>query len=212
MEADFWQARWRENRIGFHESKPNPLLLKHLDRLGLAPGARLFLPLCGKTLDIGWLLANGYRVAGAELSRIAIDQLFAELGVVPQESPAGALTRCSAPGLDIYVGDIFALDADTLGPVDAVYDRAALVALPQEMRVRYAPHLAALTGHAPQLLLCFEYDQSLVPGPPFSVDEAHVRALYEPAFRVSRLDSVPLAGGLKGKFDATEHVFLLGRA
>lgn len=211
MEPDFWRARWVNNQIGFHEGKPNAFLTEHFDRLTLEPGARVFVPLCGKTRDIFWLLSRGFKVAGAELSPLAVEQLFAELGIEPVITPLGALTRYSGPAIDIYQGDIFALDQETLGPVDAVYDRAALVALPEPMRRRYAPHLAEITGSAPQLLLCFTYDQSLVDGPPFSVSPEETHALYQDRYKVTRLASTPLVGGLKGKYDAMEHAWLLHR-
>ncbi|MGR7996334.1 thiopurine S-methyltransferase [Xanthobacter sp. ZOL 2024] len=211
MEPDFWRTRWLNNQIGFHEGTPNAFLTEHFDRLTLAPGARVFVPLCGKTRDIAWLLARGFQVVGAELSPIAVEQLFDELGVPPVVTASGPLTRYSGPAIDIYQGDIFDLDQATLGPVDAVYDRAALVALPEAMRRRYAGHLAEITGSAPQLLLCFTYDQSLVPGPPFSVSPEETHTLYADSYKVSLLASTPLAGGLKGKYDALEHAWLLRR-
>lgn len=211
MEPGFWQARWQAKQIGFHEGKPNAYLVKHLDRLGLAEGARVFLPLCGKTRDIAFLLAQGFSVAGAELSRIAVEELFTELEVAPTITGAGDLARFSAPGIDIFQGDIFALSAGLLGPVDAVYDRAALVALPPAMRARYAAHLTALTAAAPQLVVSFDYDQSLVDGPPFSVPAAEVHAHYDDAYRVTRLESLSRADALKGQWEATEEVHLLER-
>ncbi len=209
MDAEFWLQRWQENDIFFHGREANPLLIAHFDALSLAGGSRLFLPLCGKTLDIHWLLARGYRVAGAELSAIAIDQLFAELGVAPKITALGALLRYSAEGIDMFVGDIFDLSREFLGPVDAVYDRAALVALPEPMRDRYAAHLTAITDRAPQLLITFDYDQSLQHGPPFSVGAAEVDRLYRASYALTMLARVVVAGGLRGKCPADETVWLL---
>ena len=209
MDPDFWHARWTANQIGFHEGKPNAHLEAHLGRLGLAAGARLFLPLCGKTRDIAWLLSRGLRVAGAELSPLAVAQLFDDLGVAPEISAAGSLEHHRAGGLDVFVGDIFALSADLLGPVDAVYDRAALVALPAPMRARYAAHMADITACAPQLLVCFAYDQAQAEGPPFSVAAEDVRALYGAAFLPTLLESRPVPGGLRGKVPAEEQAWLL---
>ena len=169
MDEQFWHRRWELNEIGFHEGKANALLVAHLEALSLAHGGRVFLPLCGKTIDIHFLLSRGYRIAGAELSRVAVEQLFAELGVAPEITAVGPMTRYSAPSIDIFIGDIFHLSAEMLGPVDAVYDRAALVALPAPMRDRYAAHLMKITGTAPQLLIAFDYDQSVMAGPPFAV-------------------------------------------
>lgn len=209
MNRDFWLEKWNRDEIGFHKDVEHPALVAHLDSLSLAPGARIFLPLCGKTRDIGWLLSQGYRVAGAELSERAIEQLFEGLGVAPTRETRGKLILFSAPGIDIFVGDIFDLGPIDLGPVDAIYDRAALVALPPEMRHRYAEHLMGLTGGAPQLLISFDYDQTAMDGPPFSVDEVQVRRFYASTYDTTLLASEPVEGGLKGRCEALETVWLL---
>ncbi|MAT33697.1 MAG: thiopurine S-methyltransferase [Ponticaulis sp.] len=211
MEHEFWHERWGNNQIAFHEADGNELLKRHFHALDLEEGARLFLPLCGKTRDIHWLLGQGYEVAGAELSELAIQQLFRELGIKPEVNEVGELTRYSAPRIDIFVGDIFKLTADQLGEIDAVYDRAALVALPQDMRTRYGAHLPELTDHADQLLITFDYDQSMMDGPPFAVPEEEVRRLYENAFALECLETSDVEGGLKKKAPATESVWLLTR-
>jgi thiopurine S-methyltransferase len=209
MDPSFWHQRWEKNEIAFHEGKANPLLVKHFNELSLAKGRRIFVPLCGKTLDIAWLLSNGYRVAGAELSQRAIEQLFMELGVAPEISAVGAGEQWSANNLDIFVGDIFALSKKILGPVDAIYDRAALVAFPEDMRIRYTAHLTEIAGKAPQLLICYDYDQSLMEGPPFSVSNEEVHRHYAVKYGVTLIASTNVSGGLKGKCPAKEHVWLL---
>ena len=120
------------------------------------------------------------RSAASSLSPLAVAQLFDELGLAPEVAPAGPLTRFAAPGIEVFAGDIFELTPEKLGPVAAVYDRAALIALPPALRPRYADHLAALAPGAPQLLITLEYDQSLMDGPPFSVGAEEVRRLYAP--------------------------------
>lgn len=209
MDADFWHERWRDNRINFHEGKANALLVTHFDALTLADGARIFLPLCGKTRDIAWLLSKGCRVAGAELSRTAIDQLFDELGLQPEITDLGDLIHYMASDIDIFVGDIFQLTGPVLGPVDAIVDRAALVALPEEMRANYASHLTQISSRARQLLITFEYDQAQMDGPPFSVTDDDVRRLYAERYDLVHLTRVEVPGGLKGKVSATESAWLL---
>jgi thiopurine S-methyltransferase len=209
MDPSFWHQRWEKNEIPFHEGKPNPLLVKHFNELSFAKGSRIFVPLCGKTLDISWLLSNGYHVAGAELSQIAIEQLFMELGVQPEISAAGELEQWSVDNLDIFVGDIFALSRKMLGPVDGIYDRAALVAFPEDMRKRYTAHLIEIAGKAPQLLICYDYDQRLMDGPPFSVSDEEVKRHYTANYAVTLVASAEVSGGLKGKCPAKENVWLL---
>ncbi|WP_447599462.1 thiopurine S-methyltransferase [Nitrospira sp. Nam80] len=209
MDAGFWHERWETNDIAFHKKEANPLLVRCFAALSLSKGSRVFVPLCGKTLDIHWLLSEGFRVAGAELSKVAIEQLFTELGVEPKVSRDGEVDHYSAANIDVFVGDIFQLSSDVLGPVDAVYDRAALVALPEEVRKRYTAHLTALTSDAPQLLITYEYDQSLMEGPPFSINNEEVNRHYRESYEVSMILSADVPGGLKGKCAAKENVWLL---
>jgi thiopurine S-methyltransferase len=209
MDPSFWHERWQSHNTPWHQSEVHPFLAAHID--GLArPGARIFVPLCGKTLDIRWLLGQGYRVAGAELSELAIKELFAELGVEPRISQAGPLLVYQADRIDIFVGDIFALTAEALGPVDAVYDRAAIVALPPAVRERYTAHLSAITARAPQLLISFDYDQAVMDGPPFSVSAAEIREHYAPRFAIEARQTRDVPGGLRGgQTPATETLYVL---
>ena len=209
MEASFWHQKWEKGDIGFHRSEANAFLIEHFEKLNLAKGARVFLPLCGKTRDFAWLLACGYRVVGAELSELAINELFNDLGVEPKISRVGELTRYCTKDIDIFVGDIFDVSAKVLGLVDAVYDRAALVAMPENVRHQYTSHLMKITDVAPQLLICYEYNQQLIDGPPFSVSEAEVKHHYASAYQLNCVESKEVAGGLKGKVASIETVWLL---
>ena len=204
MNPEFWQEKWQKREIAFHQAAANPLLVRWFNQLALAPGARVFLPLCGKSLDIHWLLAQGYSVVGAELSEMAVQELFAELGLTPDISGAGNLQLYRAEQLQVFVGDIFQLPQHTLGPVAAIYDRAALVALPEEMRQRYAQHLITISQGAPQLVICFEYDQAQLAGPPFSVDSAEMHKLYSKVYSLNCLEIREVPGGLKRKCQASE--------
>lgn len=211
MDHTFWHEKWDKQQIGFHQSGGNPLLVKHFAALGLARGTRVFVPLCGKTRDVAWLLSQGYRVVGAELSERAVQDLFAEMDVKPDVTQLGGLRRYSAENIDILVGDIFEVDDITLGKVDAIFDRAALVALPAGVREQYTQHLIEVSGNAPQLLITFVYDQSQMNGPPFSVPKAEVRAHYGASFAITALETQDVAGGFKGAIPATETIWLLQR-
>jgi thiopurine S-methyltransferase len=209
MDPNFWHKRWEKNEIGFHQSAVNVLLSDHFSGLSLPQTSRVFVPLCGKTRDIAWLLSQGHRVVGVELSKLAVEELFVDLGVAPKISVQGDLLRYSAPGLEIFVGDIFELSGDLLGRVDAIYDRAALVAFPTEMRGRYGAHVAAITQLAPQFLICFEYDQAVMNGPPFSIDRQKVHDVYGAHYQIEPITNRDVAGGLKGKCPAQETVWHL---
>lgn len=214
MDASFWHDRWANHQLGFHEGETNSLLIQHFQALGLTAGNRVFVPFCGKTRDIAWLLAQGVRVSGAELSELAVSQLFDELGVEPDISNHGSLrhyrsTDIGDADLDIFVGDFFDLDCSSLGPVDSVYDRAALVALPHDMRRRYCRHLTEITTKASQLLITFEYDQQLMEGPPFSISAEEVQEHYSDRYDAKCLQRIEVPGGLKGVCPANECAWLI---
>lgn len=209
MNASFWHQKWEQGDIAFHESEVNTLLIKHCKKLNLSKGSRVFLPLCGKTRDIAWMLACGYQVVGAELSKLAINKLFEDLGVAPEISVLGELALYRAKNIDIFVGNIFDVFAESLGLVDAVYDRAALVAIPANMRDQYTSHLMNITDAAPQLLITYEYNQQSMDGPPFSINEEELKHHYAGAYQVKPVESKEVAGGLKGKVTSNETVWLL---
>ncbi|RZA14793.1 MAG: thiopurine S-methyltransferase [Lysobacteraceae bacterium] len=193
MHPDFWHQRWADNQIGFHQDAPTPLLLKHWPSLGIAPGTRVFVPLAGKSLDMAWLAAQGHRVLGVELSRLAIEQFFDEHGLAPEIKATKYGTHYSADAIELVCGDAFALDADVLRDCGAVFDRAALIALPPELRLRYARELhAALPVGCRGLLVTLEYPQHERAGPPFSVAEDEVQALYGRDWAIERLERRPI--------------------
>lgn len=189
MEPEFWQQRWREGRTGFHQDKPTPLLLEHWPSLGVQPGSRVFVPLAGKSLDMAWLASHGYRVLGVELSALAVEQFFAGLALEPAQRTSRYGTHFEAGGIEIILGDAFGLDADLLGGCDAVYDRAALIALPPELRARYVGELyARLPRGCHGLLITLEYPQDEKQGPPFSVPETEVLERYGRDWQVEVLE------------------------
>ncbi len=189
MDAEHWHARWREGRIGFHEGRANPRLQEHWPRLGLAPDCAVLVPLCGKAHDLSWLAARGHSVLGVELSAIAIVDFFREQQLAAQQETLGAFTLWRAGRITILCGDFFALDRALAkevagGPLAGWWDRAAMIALPPELRGRYVAQIATLTAPGARgLLVGFEYPPEEKQGPPFTVEEAEIRARYcAPAF------------------------------
>lgn len=211
MEASFWHEKWELNHIGFHVDKPNPLLINHIDKLKLSDNARLFLPLCGKTLDIPYLLDLGFQVVGIELSEVAIQALFEGLNLTPKISKVESFKLYKAKNIEIYIGDFFDLNRNILGNIDATYDRAALIALPLETRQRYSKHLTEITPRIPQLIISLEYDQSILKGPPFSVNTTELKQHYAKQYSMECVESNYSDDGLKGKYPATESVWILNQ-
>ena len=207
VDREFWLQKWQNNETHFHEPEANPLLTGNFHHLNLQVEQTVFVPLCGKTLDISWLIAQGLNVVGAELSQMAVEQLFEQLGAEPEVSHEKDFIRYETHGVTIFCGDIFHLTTALIGNVDAVYDRAALVALPFEMRSRYTKHLRAISSTAPQLLITFDYDQATLNGPPFSVPDSEVEQHYISSYSVEPVYAHSIS--LKGKVPAKETVWLL---
>ena len=193
MDPDFWQERWRTRQIGFHQSSPHPFLERWWPSIGPPAGARVYVPLCGKSLDMVWLAVRGHAVVGTELSEIAVQEFFGEQQVPVDVQPRGPFRRHATGVFEILQGDAFELTPELLGTVHAAYDRAALVALPPELRARYARQFAALMPPGSRTLLVgFEYDQKRRAGPPFSVERDEIEQLYGDAFDVRELERIDI--------------------
>lgn len=199
MQAEFWQQRWARNEIGFHAKQVNDYLQRFWQALQFtdagADGSQILVPLCGKSLDMAWLAAQGHKVLGVELAETAAQAFFAEQQLTPGIRQEGAFTVYSAGPVEIYCGDFFALTAEQVSACVGFYDRAALIALPPEMRERYAAHLLSiLPAGAQGLLVTLEYDQAQMDGPPFAVNPEEVKALYSAGWQLERLEVADVMG------------------
>jgi len=176
MEPAFWHRKWADNQIGFHQAEASPYLQRYWPALGLAVGSRVLVPLCGKSLDLAWLAGQGHRVLGVELSRRAVEDFFLEHGLAAQVSQHGAFEVWRSGDVELWCGDVFALQAEDVVDCAGLYDRAALIALPAPMRERYKVMLTTLMPVGGKgMLVTLDYDQALLAGPPFSVGDAEVR-------------------------------------
>lgn len=179
MQPAFWHNRWENDLIGFHQQQVNPYLQQHWPALGIASGARVLVPLCGKSLDMAWLAAQGHDVLGVELSERAVKDFFSEHEREPQVSQQGAFTVYRSEGIELWCGDFFALTAGDVRGCTGLYDRAAIIALPPAMRERYVAHLQQLLpSPCKGLLITLDYDQAVTDGPPFAVPDEEVERLF----------------------------------
>lgn len=175
MEPAFWHRKWADNQIGFHQAQANPYLQRYWPGLGLPAGSRVLVPLCGKSLDLAWLAGQGYRVRGIELSRRAVEDFFQEQGLEAQVTQQGPFEVWRSGEVELWCGDVFALQAEDVADCVGLYDRAALIALPAPMRARYMALLSRLLPGGSGLLVTLDYQQELLAGPPFAVADEEVR-------------------------------------
>jgi len=215
MKKEFWLERWERAEIGFHQDEVNPYLLRYWSELHASYGGEVFVPLCGKSLDMVWLRAQGHAVLGVELSAIAVRDFFTEQGKSPTHATRGKFEQCEAEGIRILCGDFFDLRKEDMTQVRAVYDRASLVALPPEMRERYARHLVEILPAGSQVLLVtFDYPQQEMPGPPFAVSVEEVCALYANYAEIRLLEQADILDReprfkARGVTRMQENIFLL---
>ncbi|POF92594.1 thiopurine S-methyltransferase [Pseudomonas putida] len=190
MEPVFWQQRWADNQIGFHQAQVNPYLQTYWPQLQLAPGSRVLVPLCGKSLDLAWLAGQGHCVLGVELSRRAVEDFFREHGLEAEVRQQGAFEVWCSGDVQLWCGDFFALRAEDVADCVGLYDRAAVIALPVQMRARYMQLLSGLLPTSCRgLVVTLEYDQSLLAGPPFSVRDEELRQGFA-GWQVEQLEAV----------------------
>jgi thiopurine S-methyltransferase len=188
MEDEFWLELWRRQQTGFHQRNVNAPLQEFWPRLGLAAGDPVFVPLCGKSGDMIWLREQGHPVVGVELSPLAVAAFFSENGLEPEVHRKGSFEVSESGGIRILCGNFFDLTAEELAGVKAVYDRAALIALPPDMRERYVARMAEILPPGTRMLLeTLDYPQEEMQGPPFSVPPEEVERLYGPRGEVRAL-------------------------
>ena len=182
---ELWQQSWRDHNTDFHQSTVNAHLTRFWPCLGLLPSDRIFVPLCGKSLDLLWLAEQGHAVIGVELSPLAAQAFFSENGLAASRRKIGEFTLWESGRIAILCGDFFALRAADLGDIAAVFDRASLTALPDEIRGAYLAHLRKIVPPACKVLLLTteEPDEGETDGQPFAVAE-EIASLYTLAFDI----------------------------
>lgn len=184
----FWHSRWEAGQTGWHEPEGNAALRKYWP--SLSRGSRVLVPLCGKSFDLLWLAEQGCSVTGVELSEIAAHAFFNEAGLAFETEYKNGFNwfRCREANIDIACGNYFTFVDQ---PFDALFDRAALVALPAKKRTEYVLQTKnLLKPDASQLLLTIEFDQSVVEGPPFSVMPDEVKSHWPGLERVHEQDDI----------------------
>ena len=183
-----WLARWQDNKIGWHVDVVNQSLVDYLELLELEPGDNVFVPLCGKSIDLIYLSEMGYSVIGVELSPVGVVQFFVDNNLQYVVSEVDGFSLYQSERIKIYCGDYFNLNAGHLLSVSAVFDRASLIALELDLREKYTVHLAAIIPFdARILLLTLIYPQHQMSGPPFSVSDLEVESLFSSAFKYRQL-------------------------
>ncbi len=215
LDKQYWHQRWQSDEIGFNQPQPNILMQRYFPELELNTGARVFVPLCGKSVDMIWLAGQGYKVIGVELSQPACQDFFYENKIHHKVIERDGFVKYESNEITLFAGDFFKFDTTLLGECNAVYDRAALIALPDQLRQRYAAHLSKLLAPSTKILLITSsYDQNEMQGPPFSVNQDEVKSLFKNACKIKQVygkevKEIPQHLKDKGLTRAIEQVYTL---
>jgi thiopurine S-methyltransferase len=188
VQPDFWLNRWRTAQIGFHQAAVDRHLKAYWPLLNLPVRSNVFVPLCGKSLDMLWLQASGHAVTGVELSALALESFVMEHGIPARRRVLKGFDVYEADGFRLFCGDYFKLTSALLGSVSAVYDRAALISWIPAARESYVKHLISLTSPGTQMLLIVvEFPQEQMSGPPFPVSRDDIENLYAHHYSIEEL-------------------------
>lgn len=194
MEKNFWLKRWQDNQIGFHQSSYHPML-KQFGKF-FKPG-NVLVPLCGKSLDMLYLASLNHKVIGVELSPIACRDFFKENGISYLETKLQDFILFESEYVTLWCGDFFNLPEDVWANTTGLYDRAALVALPKDIREKYAAEIVKRSKNIETLLISFEYPEDAIEGPPFSVPEDEIKSIFRP-LNVHKLLTRPVEKSSQG--------------
>ena len=201
----FWTELWEQGLTTFHKEVVNPDLIRYWPELNLAAHATVLVPLCGKSLDMLWLAQQGFQVIGIELSEQAVHQFASEHHLSFHKKINGSFIHYFNDQFSIWVADVFKLPPAFISPVDAIYDRAALIALPAKLRSAYVNVcLNWLKPGGEILLKTMRYNQDEMQGPPYSVTDEEVRVLYK------NCDVVRCLSSSSNTRDSTDPLFARG--
>ena len=215
MKKEFWHQRWALDEIGFHRKDLNPFLLEHWPELNASENDSVFVPLCGKSVDLLWLSQRCKKVLGIELSQKAVEDFFSSNDMTPQITKSEHFSLYQAANIHILCGDLFKLEQADIADCTLIYDRASLVAFPPDMRTLYAKKLDQLFNFPhKRLLITFDYDQQLMNGPPFAVSPNEVNELLAEDYHIKRLESASVIEQNKrfkekGLSSLFEHIFVI---
>lgn len=190
MENTDWLKAWIDNNIRFHNEEYNTNLVKYWDDFTGGEKGTVFVPLCGKTLDMKYFNENGHNVYGVELSRIAVESFFNENKITYKKD--GHLFYSN--DIFLYNEDLFELNKSHFRDVKFIYDRASIIALPHDIRLKYVSWLKSTFPNTPMFVQTIDFNNKEL-GPPFSIDESMINEYYGKEYNVNSVSTVEFENG-----------------
>ncbi|XP_071963090.1 thiopurine S-methyltransferase-like isoform X2 [Antedon mediterranea] len=165
LSTEYWMSSWKAGDIVFHNDFIYPMLQKHAEKLfDNQSNCRVFVPLCGKSLDMKWFADLGHSVVGVDVSEVGILSFFEDQGIeyVKESVPEiqGATRYKSKDGkITIYKANLFSMKKDIIGDFDCIWDNGSLVAINKQDRQKYVSTLTSLMADSCRyLLIALDFD------------------------------------------------------
>jgi len=214
MTKQYWLDKWQHNDIKFNQDDVNVYLQRYYSRFNLSKSELIFVPLCGKSIDMLWLMNKGHHVVGVELSSVACKAFFEDNHLAYQVKTRGSFITYFNDSITLYCGDFFELMPGLMGNIKSVYDRGAFIAFPPDMRGQYVAQLASLIAVGGKIIMnTIEYDERREEGPPYSASFKNIAQLYQSSFHINQLEQsvyeVPEHLKSQGLLTANHAVYLL---
>jgi thiopurine S-methyltransferase len=188
----YWLDRWDCNDIdGFCQESPNESLVKHFSKFKLNANSTCMIPMCGNSIDIMFFVANKVNVVGIELSEKAAI-LFFKSHQLQYSVIQGDKYKCyQGDNVSIYVADVFDLPSliKDMPLFDIWYDRGAYIALPDNLRYKYAKMMVEVCSDNIQILLLAMTHDRETQTPPFSISQDEINANFMPHIKFKLIDS-----------------------
>ncbi|CAK8674631.1 unnamed protein product [Clavelina lepadiformis] len=188
----YWRNLWKNDQAWFHMSDAHPDMLKFQDQF-LRDNCRVYVPLCGKSVDLKYLADKGHEVVGCEFCETAILQFFEEQSIKYEryQHPTAPyeIFKATDKNITIYKGDFFALGSSIMGKVDAIWDRGSFVAIDPSRRREYADVIYdVINADGKYLLYSVEYEGN-ISSTPYNVQEQEIDDIFGQKFAAFTLDT-----------------------
>lgn len=188
MNKKNWLEKWKKKETKFDQMQVNPYLIKYEKIFESLEGKKIFIPLCGKSIDILWFLTHGAEVIGVEFSEVAIETFLSENNLIYKKVDKHPFIFYHADSLKFICGDLFQLEKNDVGEFDWIYDRASLIALDDMARVQYANKIFQLSSNQSKMfLITLSYGTTTLEPPPYSVTDEEVYSLFSKNFQIATL-------------------------
>lgn len=193
MSKNTWEDCWSVGKTFFHRSAYHPMLVEHIEKLiNGRSNLVIFIPLCGKSLDIKYLYDLGHTVVGVEGAKSPIEEFFGEhnLEFTKSDCPSvnGSVYKNGDNRIRIYHGDMFDFNGKDEVKFSGVWDRGSFGAINKTDRPKYVELLTSMVTEDCQYLLnTYDYNPEQFSGPPHCFTDEEMLGYWGHKWNITRI-------------------------